>query len=98
MVFKGLQEGGSLQFSAAARDAEFQRMRAFRNRFFISMNDQARPDRLREFIAKLKHFFEFVSRIDVKQREGNGAGMKGFSRNVDKYTRVFTDRIKNYGI
>ena len=54
ILFQCLQQRSGLQRAAAARDAQFQRMSAVGNGFFVAMHDQPGADRLREFLTELQ--------------------------------------------
>src|SRR5262245_57946819 len=98
MFVERMEQGGRLQLSAAACDAEFQGMSPGSNRIFIPMNDQPRADLFAESVAKFDHLFELVARVDVKKGKRQRTRIKRFAREVHEHARIFSDRIQQYRI
>src|SRR2546425_8332512 len=69
-------------------------MSAGGNRIFVAMDDQSCADFLAEPIAKFNHFFELVTRVDVKEGKRQRSGIKSLPRQVHKDARILADGIQ----
>src|SRR5262245_4842012 len=92
ILFQSFEKRAGFQGTAATRNAEFQGMSAFGNRFFIAMDNQAGADRLREFIAECQHLLEFVSGVDVQERERYWSGIERFTSQMYEDAGILADR------
>src|SRR2546429_1193157 len=90
---KRIEQSFRFQQAAASLRAERKRIGAARERLAVLMHDELRADFTRVGIAKLDHFREFVTGVDVQQRKGNFPRVKGFLRQAQHDRGIFADRI-----
>src|SRR5689334_21124296 len=68
------------------------------DRVFVTMHDESGTDFFAEAIAKYNHLFELVTRVDVKEWEGQRHWIEGFPRKMHEHARILADRIQQHRI
>ena len=62
----------------------------------VDMDDQVHAGLFSHLVAELDHFAEFPGGIDVHQRKGWLAGVKGFAGQVQHHGRILAYRIEHH--
>src|SRR5216117_829201 len=87
-----------LQLAAASRDAQFERVSAGRDGIIVTMHDEPCSDLRRKALSEFEHLFEFVTRVDMKQRKRKRSGVKRLASHMNQHARILAHRVQQHRI